>query len=91
MTRSLYSTAMRLLYNGKHVEGRELLEVCIELGTTEAIYALGCLYEFGIGIYADRRTALVLYKKAFAEGYRDPGQTHKQKILKMAKRVFAET
>lgn len=86
MLRSLYSTAMSMLYKKDFAEAKRLLEICVSLGSTEAIYSLGCLYEFGVGTPADRRTALNYYKAAYANGYSDYDQSQKQKILKVTKR-----
>ena len=85
MVRSLYSTAMRLYYNKKFELAREMLETCMQLGVPDAIYAIGCLYEFGITTAPDRKIALRFYKKAYSEGYSDPVQGHKQIMLKMSK------
>ena len=86
MLRSLYSTSMQLLYQKKFSEAKRLLEVCSGLGSTEAMYSLGCLYEFGVGTPPDRRTALNYYKTAYAGGYSDYDQSQKQKILKVTKK-----
>lgn len=85
MTRALYSTAMRLLYNKKYDIAIRQLQTCSQLGYPAATYSIGCLYEFGIGFPSDRRTALNYYKKAYRDGYSDSDQSHKQKILKMSK------
>lgn len=85
MLRSLYSTAMSMLYKKDFAEAKRLLEICVSLGSTEATYSLGCLYEFGVGIPADRRTALNYYKAAYAGGYSDYDQSQKHKILKVTK------
>lgn len=86
MVRSLYSTSMQLLYQKKFAEAKRLMEVCSGLGSTEAMYSLGCLYEFGVGTPPDRRTALNYYKTAYAGGYSDYDQSQKQKILKVTKK-----
>ena len=86
MLRSLYSTAMSMLYKKDFAESKRLLEICAGLGSTEATYSLGCLYEFGVGVPADRRTALSYYKIAYAGGYSDYDQSQKQKILKVTKK-----
>lgn len=85
MVRSLYSTSMSMLYKKNFAESKRLLEICAGLGSTEATYSLGCLYEFGVGVPADRRTALNYYKVAYAGGYSDYDQSQKQKILKVTK------
>ena len=86
MVRSLYSTSMSMLYQKNFQEAKRLLEICVSLGSTEATYSLGCLYEFGVGTPADRRTALNYYKAAYADGYSDYDQSQKQKILKVTKK-----
>lgn len=85
MIRSLYSTAIRLFYNKKFDLSRSMLEVCMSFGMPEAIYTVGCLYEFGITLPADRIIARRFYDKAAELGYEDKAQSHKQKILKMSK------
>lgn len=85
MMRSLYSTAIRLFYNKKFDLSRSMLEVCMSFGMPEAIYTIGCLYEFGITLPPDRITARKFYDKAAELGYEDKAQAHKQKILKMSK------
>lgn len=85
MMRSLYSTAIRLFYNKKFDLSRSMLEVCMSFGMPEAIYTIGCLYEFGITLPADRMIARKFYDKAAELGYTDKAQSHKQKILKMSK------
>ncbi len=84
MTRSLYSTAMRLFYNKKFELALDMLKTCMSFGLPEAVYSIGCLYEFGIILPADRQTARKYYDKAAELGYSGKG-AHKQKILKMSK------
>ena len=83
MSRSLFSTGMRLLYQKKFTEAKEILEVCASLGNPKAIYTLGCICEFGIGGATDRERAFELYDKAFALRFRDPRQKFKLRILRM--------
>ena len=85
MVRSLYSTAMRLYYNKKYDLARNMLEVCMQMGLPDAIYSIGCLYEFGITTAPDRKIALKFYKKAYEMGYSDPRQYHKQSMLRISK------
>ena len=85
MTRSLYSTAMSMLYQKNYGEAMRLLEICSSFGYSAATYTIGCLYEFGIGTPANRHTALDYYKIAYARGYSDYDQTHKYKMLKITK------
>ena len=84
MTRSLYSTAMRLFYNKKFELALDMLKICMSFGLPEAVYSVGCLYEFGIILPPDRLTAKKYYDKATELGYFDRG-SHKQKMLKMSK------
>ena len=84
MTRSLYSTAMRLFYNKKFELSLEMLGTCMSFAMPEAIYSIGCLYEFGIVLPPDRQKARIYYDKAAELGYSGKG-AHKQRMLKMAK------
>ncbi len=84
MTHSLYSTAIRLFYNKKFELSLDMLKTCMSFGLPEAIYSIGCLYEFGIILPPDRQTARKYYDKAAELGYSDRG-SHKQKMLKMSK------
>lgn len=84
ITRSLYSTAMQLYYNKKFELSLNMLKTCMNLGLPEAIYSIGCFYEFGIALPADRQKARQYYDKAANLGYFGKG-THKQKMLKMSK------
>lgn len=85
MTKRLFSTAVRLLYNKKFSVARRMLEACKSAGHAKGIYTLGCLYEFGIGTATDRELAFELYEVAYAMKFRDPRQTYKLKILKMVR------
>jgi TPR repeat protein len=85
LIRSLYSTAIRLYYGKKYTEARELISACIDMGLPEAIYTMGCLYEFGITLPPNRETAVRYYKKAAELGYRDRRGAHKQWLLKKSK------
>ena len=85
MTKALYSTAMRLIYLRKHGEAVRLLELSTSLGHPKAIYTLGALSEFGLGLKTDRQRAEELYQRARSLGYRDDRQAYKLKILKMGR------
>ena len=85
MVRSLYSRAMRLYYNKEYEIARELMELCMKLGSAAATYSIGCLYEFGITTNPDRKIALKYYKKAYEMGYSDPRQYHKQSMLRISR------
>ena len=83
MSRSLFSAGMRLLYQKKFSEAKELFEACSALDDPKAIYTLGCLCEFGLGTATDRDRAFELYDRAFDLKFRDPRQEYKLKILRM--------
>ena len=85
LSRQLFSKAMRLLYQQKYREARAILEVCHELAGGQAIYTLGCMYEFGLGGLTDREGAKALYEQAYRERFRDPKQQYKLKILRMTR------
>ena len=84
---SLYSKAIRLMYSGKYSLSVKMLEVSAELKHAKAIYTLGCLYEFGFGVPADKERAYAMYDSAYSLRFRDPRSKYKQKILKMAKNI----
>ena len=83
MSRSLFSTGMRLIYKKRFAEAKDILEACASLDNPKAIYTLGCIYEFGLGGRTDREKAFALYDKAFSLRFRDPRQKFKLRILRM--------
>lgn len=85
MTRSLFSTAMRLIYLHKNAEAVRLLSLASELGHPRAIYTLAALTEFGLGTPTNRQSAEELYRRARAHGFHDERQSYKLKILKMTR------
>ena len=85
MSRSLFSSAMRLLYQRKFDPALKMLHACRLAENARGIYTLGCLYEFGIGTATDRELAFSLYEVAYSMKFRDPRQSYKQKILKMVR------
>lgn len=85
LSRSLFSSAMRLLYKKKFKPALKMLEACRRSENPRGIYTLGCLYEFGIGTETNRELAFSLYEIAYSMKFRDPRQTYKQKILKMVR------
>ncbi len=85
MLRSLYSSAMRLLYQKKLDIARERLEVCREMGHPAATYTLGCICEMGLGMPTDRGRAEELYREATRLGFRDGKMNYKHRILKMGR------
>ena len=80
-----YSAAMRLIYSGKINLAVKRLEVAAELRHPKAIYTLGCMYEFGMGVECDKEAAYALYEKSFNLLFRDPRAKYKLKVLKMLK------
>ncbi len=85
MTKQLFSTAIRLLYNKKFEPALAMLEACRKAGHPKGIYTLGCLYEFGIGTKTDRELAFSLYELAYEMKFRDPRQVYKLRVLKMVR------
>ena len=75
------------MYSGKYSLSVKMLEVSAELKHAKAIYTLGCLYEFGFGVPADKERAYAMYDSAYSLRFRDPRSKYKQKILKMAKNI----
>ena len=85
MTKSLYSTAMRLIHLRKPQEAVPLLEVARGLEHAKSIYTLAALTEFGLGTASNRSLAEKLYRDAASAGFHDNRQTYKLRILKMAR------
>ncbi len=85
MIRSLFSNGVQLIYNKKFEAAFELISACAEVGYPEGSYVLGCMYEFGLGVKTSRTAAFECYNSAFDNGFRDPRQAYKLKILKMAR------
>lgn len=85
MVRSIFSNAIRLIYNKKFEPAFELLSGAAECGDAEAYYVLGCMHEFGLGVPTSRARAFECYNTAFDMNFRDPRQIYKLKILKMAR------
>lgn len=81
--RSLYSRAMRLLYQHKYTPAFELLSLLARMDEGQAIYYLGACYEFGIGVPADRTQAFTCYGRAADLGFVDARAYHKGVFLKM--------
>ena len=79
------STAMRQLYNRRLQIAKKYLEAAAYLQNPKAIYTLGCLYEFGLGVDSDKNRAYEMYEKAFALKFRDPRAKYKLAILRIAK------
>lgn len=85
MQNKCYSRAMRLIHQKKFADAVELLGICHKLGNAKGIYTLACLYEFGLGITANRGVAFRLYEESFDRGFRDPRAVYKLRILRMVK------
>ncbi|MBR2344027.1 MAG: sel1 repeat family protein [Clostridia bacterium] len=83
---SLYSRAMRLIYQKKFTEAKDTLELCDRLDHGKGIYTLGCMFEFGLGIPTERERAFALYDRAFSLRFRDPRAVYKLAVLKMSRR-----
>lgn len=82
---SLYSSAMRLMYQRKFSEAVKMLEIAVEVKHPKSMYTLGCLYEFGRGIPCDKDKAFSLYEEAYSRRFRDPRSKYKLIVLKMVK------
>lgn len=85
ISKQLYSSAMRLIYQRKFTPAKTHLEVSADLMYPKAIYTLGCLYEFGIVVECDKERGFALYEKAYSLFFRDPRAIYKLKVLKMIK------
>jgi TPR repeat protein len=55
------------------------------LGNPKAIYTLGCLYEFGLGLEVNKDYAYALYEDAYRMKFRDPRAQYKLRVLKMVR------
>ncbi len=87
ISKQLYSSAMRLIYQRKFMPAKTHLEIAADLLYPKAIYTLGCLYEFGIVVGCDKEKGFALYEKAYSLFFRDPRARYKLKVLKMLKSV----
>ena len=85
LTDQMYSLGVELIYMGKFEESQRALMLCMRAKHGKAIYTLGCLNEFGLGIPTNRELAFKLYELAFELKFRDPRAIYKLKILKMAR------
>ena len=85
IAKKVYSQAMRLVHLGKSDIAVELLTLAVELEYPKAIYSLGCLYEFGMGVPTDKERAYAMYERAYSLLFRDPRSKFKLSILKRAK------
>ena len=85
LVKRAFSYAMENIYNKRFEAGIRALEVPVKFGLPKAIYTMGCLAEFGMGIPTDRALAYASYERAFEKGFRDPSSSYKLMILRMAK------
>ena len=85
MMKKVYSDAMSMIYQKKTAEAARLLGMLVRYGHAKAIYTLGCLNEFGLGIPTNRELASKLYEKAFELKFRDPRAVYKLRVLKMTR------
>lgn len=89
MVRSLYSTAMRLIFMKKFEKAAKLLSSFESLSYPKALYTLGCLYEFGKGVpTSDKVRAAEYYERAFRGNatfgnFEDVNSVYKLIILKL--------
>ena len=85
ISKKSFSTAMRLLYRRKFETAKGYLDLCVSLGNPKAIYTLGCLHEFGVGVPVDKDYAFSLYEDAYRLKFRDPRAVYKLRVLKMVR------
>lgn len=88
VAKRVYSQAMRLVHMGKPAVAVELLLLAEKLEYPKAIYSLGCLYEFGMGVPTDKDKAYAMYERAYKMLFRDPRARFKLSILRKAKAVL---
>ncbi len=88
IAKRVYSQAMRLVHIGKSEIAVELLNLSEKLEYPKAIYSLGCLYEFGMGVPVDKDKAYAMYERAFRLLFRDPRAKFKLSILRKAKETL---
>jgi TPR repeat protein len=88
IAKRVYSQAMRLVHLGKFNKAVELLSLAETLEYPKAIYSLGCLYEFGMGVPTDKDRAYAMYERAYKLMFRDPRARFKLSILRKAKAVL---
>lgn len=83
LAQKLYSRGMRLIYQKKFVEAKQSFELAVELKSKKSNYALGCIYEFGLGLACDRQLAAKFYDDAYKLGFVDKNSKYKKIILKL--------
>ena len=85
LSRRLYSTAMQLIHQKNFDEAKRLLEIAGDLCEPSAIYTLGCIYEFGMGVKCNKDLTYDYYEKAFSMKFRDPRSKYKLAVLRLLK------
>lgn len=85
ISRKYFSTAMRLLHKKKFKAAKYYLDACVSFANPKAIYTLGCLYEFGLGLEVNKDFAFSLYEEAYKLKFRDPRATYKLRVLKLVR------
>lgn len=85
LSAKLYSSAMRLIYQKKFAPAKTRLEIAAELMHPKAIYTLGCIYEFGMGVPCDKQKGYSLYETAYSLFFRDPRAKYKLSVLRILK------
>lgn len=88
IAKRVYSQAMRLVHMKKPSEAFELLTLAQKLDYPKAIYSLGCLYEFGMGVPVSKDKAYSMYELAYRMKFRDPRARFKLSILRKVKRAM---
>lgn len=81
--RELYGSTMALLWQKKYLAAAELAATAASLGDAKSAYTLGCLFEFGCGVDADRERAARLYAVARAGGFDDVRARYKKSVLRL--------
>lgn len=71
--RRFYSIATVLYRKGNVSEAIQFRNIAAKLGSVRAMYMLGCHFEFGDGVAADRMKATAWYNRALAMGF-DPAK-----------------
>ena len=85
LSKKLYSTGMRLMYQKKFAAAAQYLEIATRFKNAKAIYTLGCLYEFGRGVECDRSKAYELYSLAIENNFSDKRSSYKLTVLRFLK------
>lgn len=81
--RRMMSGAMRLIRRKKYLDACERLTLLARSGDAKAMYTLGALFEFGLGVEADARRADRFYELARQSGFVDERTRYKLTILRL--------